>query len=130
MTVSRILAAALVAAAVAAPTATARPIDPGGGAQRAAEAERAAHPAQERTRPKQDLRMPDTYDAAVGRGTFNAPVVTVVKVPQSTPSSSGVHWEDVGMGAGIVFALTSVALASALAVAHRRRRGRALATTG
>ena len=30
----------------------------------------------------QDLRSPDARDAAEGRGTFNAPEVTVVKVPR------------------------------------------------
>jgi hypothetical protein len=139
MTLSRILAVALVAVAVTAPTTNARPIDPGGAAQRAADAERAASLTQERyygsygdqtRKPRQDLRSPDTRDAAVGRGTFNAPEVTIVRVPQSAPSSSGIHWQDATMGAGTVLALTLVAFAGALAVAHRRRRGRATAMPG
>ena len=33
----------------------------------------------------QDLRSPDARDASEGRGTFNAPEVTVVRVPATAP---------------------------------------------
>jgi hypothetical protein len=81
----------------------------------------------------QDLRSPDTRDAAAGRGTFSAPQVTVIKVPQSTPSADGIDWGDAGIGAGAAIGLTLLALGSTLAVAHRRRTSparRQTATTG
>jgi hypothetical protein len=67
-----------------------------------------------------DGRSPDAQDAADGRGTWNAPAVTVVKVPQSTPSSTGLDWGDAGIGAGAVVGLMLLALGSALAIVHRR----------
>ena len=39
----------------------------------------------QRSEIRQDLRSPDTRDAAEGRGTSDAPQVTVVKVPQPAP---------------------------------------------
>jgi hypothetical protein len=159
MTLSRTLAAALVATAVAVPTANAQPLDPvakpatthrcdtprpGHPSQACAQADRpvdgrVAALAQERyyssydipaSAQKQDLRSPDSRDAADGRGTFNAPDVTVVKVPQSAPSTSGIDWEDAALGAGIVLGLTLLGLTGAFAVVHRRQAGRQTATTG
>jgi hypothetical protein len=72
-----------------------------------------------------DLRMPDTYDAAHGRGTFNAPDVTIVRVPSpapaSSPSGGGVEWEDVGIGAGGMLAMIALA-GSGMVALHRRQR--------
>lgn len=67
-----------------------------------------------------DRRTPDGRDAADGRGTWNAPAVTVVKVPQSTPSSTGLDWGDASIGAGAVMGLLLLALGSGLAIVHRR----------
>ena len=67
-----------------------------------------------------DLRAPDTRDLAEGRGTFNAPEVTVVKVTEPARPSNGLDWAHVGIGAGGMLGLVLLALASALAVAHRR----------
>jgi hypothetical protein len=84
--------------------------------------------------PAQDLRSPDTRDAAAGRGTFNSPDVTVVKVPEPAPASSaggGLDWGDAGIGAGGLLGVILLAFGGTLAVMHRRQRvaGRA-ATTG
>ena len=84
--------------------------------------------------PTQDLRSPDTRDAADGRGTFNSPEVTVVKIPESSPaasSGSGLDWGDAGIGAGGLLGLILIGLGGTLAVMHRRQReaGRP-ATTG
>jgi hypothetical protein len=81
----------------------------------------------------QDLRSPDTRDAAAGRGTFSAPQVTVIKVPQPAPSAGGIDWGDAGIGAGAAIGLTLVALGSTLAIAHRRHSSparRQTVTTG
>jgi hypothetical protein len=80
-----------------------------------------------------DLRSPDTRDAAAGRGTFSAPQVTVIKVPQPAPSAGGIDWGDAGIGAGAAIGLTLLALGSTLAIAHRRHPSparRQTATTG
>jgi hypothetical protein len=69
-----------------------------------------------------DGRTPDARDAADGRGTWNAPAVTVVKVSQPTPSNTGLDWGDAGIGAGAVVGLTLLALGSGLAIVHRRQR--------
>jgi len=71
--------------------------------------------------PGDDLRAPDTRDLAEGRGTFNAPEVTVVKVTEPAPTSNGLDWAHVGIGAGGMLGLILLALASVLAVAHRRK---------
>jgi hypothetical protein len=71
---------------------------------------------------KKDLRMPDTYDYAHGRGTFNSPDVAVVKVPSPAPSGGGVDWEDVGIGAGGALAMIAVAGLGTAAALHRRQR--------
>jgi hypothetical protein len=81
--------------------------------------------------PRQDLRSPDTRDYAEGRGTFNAPEVTVVKLAQPAPASDGgIDWGDVGIGAGSVLGLALLALGGTFAVVHRRQSARAMATTG
>jgi hypothetical protein len=68
-----------------------------------------------------DRRTPDARDAAEGRGTFSAPEVTVVKVAQPAPASSGLDWGDAGIGAGAVVGLMLIALGSVLAIVHRRQ---------
>ena len=69
--------------------------------------------------PVQDLRSADTRDPAAGRGTFNAPEVVVVKVPQPSPvADSGIEWGDAGIGAAFLFAL--LALGGTAAIMHRR----------
>ena len=79
----------------------------------------------------QDLRSPDARDAAAGRGTFSAPQVAVVKLPQPMPvSSDAIDWGDVGIGAGGVLCLALLALGATLAITHRRQRARPTATTG
>jgi hypothetical protein len=71
----------------------------------------------------QDLRSPDARDAAAGRGTWNSPDVTVVKLeePASPVAERGIDWADAGIGAGTVFGLVVVGLAGTMAVVHRRR---------
>jgi hypothetical protein len=74
--------------------------------------------------PRQDLRSPDTRDAAMGRGTWSVPDVTVVKLPQPVPAAeSGIDWGDAGIGAGTLFAVIAVALGVPIAIVSRRRRG-------
>jgi hypothetical protein len=77
----------------------------------------------------QDLRSPDARDAADGRGSFNAPEVTVVKVLESSPSG-GLDWGDVGIGAGGLLGLILVGLGGTLVVMHRRQVRRKPATIG
>lgn len=68
----------------------------------------------------QDLRNPDTRDFADGRGTYNAPDVVVVKAPPvAQPTATGIDWEDVGIGAGLLGA-SLIALGGALLVVQRR----------
>jgi hypothetical protein len=148
MTFTRTLTTALVASALVAPAAVAQPIDTGppdihASLAQAAAAERhkqdlrspdardaalaqeqyySAYPTPESAGSAQDLRSPDTRDAAEGRGTFNAPDVAVVKVPQTAPSSSGFEWDDAGIGAGIVFGLMLLTAGGTVAVVRQRRR--------
>jgi hypothetical protein len=81
---------------------------------------------------RQDLRSPDTRDAAAGRGTFNSPEVTVVKLAQPSPSSdSGLDWGDAGIGAAGLLGLLLLGLGGTVAVMHRRQSlRRQAATTG
>lgn len=74
----------------------------------------------------QDLRSPDARDAAEGRGTFNAPEVTVVKVPADSPApaSDGLDWSDVGIGAAGVLGLVLIAIGGAVAVVRTSRTSR------
>ena len=125
---TRSAALGLALAALAAPTA---------GAQqdlRSPDARDAAQAAEARQdQPAQDLRLPDARDAAEGRGAFNAPEVTVVKVTDPAPESGGLDWGDAGIGAGGLLGLILLGLGSTLAVLHRRQGGPAggqAATTG
>jgi hypothetical protein len=80
----------------------------------------------------QDLRLPDSRDAAAGRGTFNAPQVTVVRVPQRpSADDGGIDWTAAGIGAGSLLAAILIGLAGTSAVLHRRRAaGAPSVTTG
>ena len=74
--------------------------------------------------PAQDFRMPDTRDLAAGRGTSTAPDVLVVSVPKTvteTVAENGIDWSDVGIGAGGVIGLVLVSLGGATLVARHRR---------
>lgn len=124
MTFTRILAAALVTVAVAAAPASAKPIDPigtGGPATTSPSDDLRAPDNREAVVTTQspvpgDLRTPDAVDAGLGRGTAD---VTVVEVPQRSVTSSGIEWEDAGLGAAIVLGLGLLGLGG-FAVAHRR----------
>jgi hypothetical protein len=74
----------------------------------------------------QDLRSPDARDAAEGRGTFNAPEVTVVRVPADdpAPAADGIDWADAGIGAAGVLGLTLVAIGGGIAVVKTSRTSR------
>jgi hypothetical protein len=108
--------AAVLAAGLLTTPAIAHPID-----------STAARPyAHSETAPLQDLRSPDAIDAEAGRGTFNAPDVTVIKVPQPARSPhGGVDWADAAIGAGGATGLLAISLAGAMAL--RRRQGGARA---
>lgn len=69
----------------------------------------------------QDLRSPDARDAGEGRGTYTAPNVMIVKVPQPAQAEGGIDWADAAIGAGGVLGLTLLALGGSLAVVHRRQ---------
>jgi len=116
----------LAIAAVAAPTALADP--------HAADTHARAEAAQKqdlrspdtgdaatRVEPKQDLRSPDARDAGEGRGTYTAPNVMVVKVPEPVPAEGGIDWADAAIGAGGVLALMLLGLGGSLAIVHRRQ---------
>jgi hypothetical protein len=100
--------AAVLATAAFATSATARPIDPT--VDRPATASHG-----------QDLRMPDTIDAATGRSTSDAPKVTVIKVPQrvSVPEH-GVDWADAAIGGGGATALIAISIAGAMTLRRRQ----------
>ena len=66
-----------------------------------------------------DLRTPDAVDHGLGRGTFSAPDVTVVKVVDPPPTA-GFDWSDAGIGAGGLLGLILVGLGGTLVVTHRR----------
>ncbi len=68
--------------------------------------------------PITDLRTPDAVDHGLGRGTFSAPDVTVVKVTE--PVSTGFDWGDAGIGAGGLLGLVLIALGGTLAISHHR----------
>jgi hypothetical protein len=72
------------------------------------------------TEPVVDMRTPDAKDHGEGRGTFSAPDVTVVKVVDPAPTSTGFDWGDAGIGAGGLLGLVLIALGTTAAVAHRR----------
>jgi hypothetical protein len=135
---SRTVAVALALGAVAAPAASAAPIDPVTTSQstlpqdfKAADVRDAVvarglyepmRP-QDQPQPPQDLRNPDTVDFANGRGTYNSPEVVVVDVPkpESAPvSAGGIDWADAGLGAGSLLAISLIGLGGALFMVHRR----------
>jgi hypothetical protein len=105
---TRSTAVGLALAALAAPTALARPQAPDVHARAGA--------AQ-----KQDLRSPDTRDAAEGRGTYTAPNVMIVKVPEPVQAQGGIDWADAGIGAGGLLAMVLLGVGGSLAVVHRRQ---------
>lgn len=74
-----------------------------------------------------DLRTPDAVDHGLGRGTFSAPDVTVVKVVDPSPTT-GLDWGDAGIGAGGLLGLILVGLGGTLVVSHRRHSRMPLAS--
>jgi hypothetical protein len=123
---TRSTAVCLALAALAAPTALADP--------HAADVHARAEAAQKqdlrspdsrdaatRTEPKQDLRSPDARDASEGRGTYTAPNVMIVKVPEPVQAEGGIDWADAGIGAGGLLGLALLGLGGSLAVVHRRQ---------
>jgi hypothetical protein len=109
---SRTAALAATVAALAAPAAHAQGPSPD-----ARDAATGWHGA----RPPQNLASPDAHDAAQGRGTFSAPEVTILKVPQPAQASGGgVDWADVGIGAGGVLGVVLLAGFGAALVTRRR----------
>ena len=98
----------------------------------------------------QDLRMPDTRDAAGGgqpyqqrssaephetpaaqdlRGAdaLGAPTegnagVVVLKAPPAAEPATGIDWGDAGIGAGGLLGLTLIGLGGTLVILHRRQR--------
>jgi hypothetical protein len=81
------------------------------------------------TEPVADMRTPDARDHGQGRGTFNAPEVTVVKVLDPAPTGSGFDWADAGIGAGGLLGLILLALGGTATIAHRKAPPRGTATT-
>jgi hypothetical protein len=127
--ITRLAVLAIVAGAIAAPAASAGlPPEHASAAQAAAD----AHTKQDFRNPdnrsqspvagKQDLRSPDTVDAAAGRGTFSAPDVVVVKVddPTAQPVADGLDWGDAGIGAGVIAGLSLLTLGAGLVLTQRR----------
>jgi hypothetical protein len=114
---ARSAALGLALAALAAATASADTVD-----LRSPDARDAARPAAGASQ-RHDMRSPDTRDVAEGRGSFNRPEVVVVKAqPQTRPAlTNGIDWADVGIGAGGMLGMILLALASILAVVHRRQ---------
>jgi hypothetical protein len=123
-TTSRIIGIALATFALAAPAAVAKPIQDSGESRSSSLAGT--------TTPRQDLRSADTRDAAAGRGTFNAPHVTVVRMPTPAPvgANGGFDWGDAGIGAASLLGMIALGLGGAMAIGHRRRRGTQAATAG
>jgi hypothetical protein len=129
--ISRIVTLSLTIAAVTAPTTMAGASEIASGKPLAnqnlvsPDARDAVHPSSlGGTSQKIDRRTPDARDAGDGRGTWAAPTVTVVQVPQPTPSHTGLDWGDAGIGAGAVVGLVLLALGSGLAIVHRRQEAR------
>jgi hypothetical protein len=114
---SRSAALALALAAFAAPAATAQQDLRSPDAKDAASA-----PEGQSSVVQQDLRSPDVRDYAEGRGTFNAPEVTVVKVPvdRAQPATGRLDWADAGIGAAIMLGLVLLGFGGAFAVVRRR----------
>jgi hypothetical protein len=123
--ISRSTALGLALAAFAAPTAFAQQD------LRSPDTRDAARGAATAAAQQQDLRSPDARDAAAGRGTFNAPDVMVVRLPQRAPAGDGgIDWGDAGIGAGGLLTAILLATAGTFAVTRHRRGARApMATT-
>jgi hypothetical protein len=115
---SRSAAIGLALAALAAPAASAAPLQD----LRSPDTRDAGMVAAVQPQPsRQDFRSPDVRDHADGRGTFNAPEVTVVKVPatatpEKAPSASALDWSDVAIGAGAALGVMLLAIGGSLAV--------------
>jgi hypothetical protein len=78
----------------------------------------------------QNLVSPDARDAAAGRGTFSAPEVTVLKVPEVATdhaNGGGIQWTDAGIGAGGMLGIVVLAGGTAALITHRPRRRTAAA---
>ena len=123
---TRSTAVGLALAALAAPTALADPhaADVHARAEAAQKQDLRSPDAREaatRAGTKQDLRTPDTRDASDGRGTYTAPNVIIVKVPEPVQAEGGIDWADAGIGAGGLLGLTLLGLGGSLAVVHRRQ---------
>jgi hypothetical protein len=123
---TRSTAVGLVLAALAAPTALADPhaADTHARAEAAQKQDLRSPDTREaatRAEPKQDLRSPDTRDAGEGRGTYTAPNVMIVKVREPVPAQAGIDWADVSIGAGGLLGLILLGLGGSLAVVHRRK---------
>jgi hypothetical protein len=124
--ITRSTAVGLALAALAAPTALADPhaADVHARAQ-AAQKQDLRSPdtrdAATRAETKQDLRSPDTRDAGEGRGTYTAPNVMIVKVPEPLQAEGGIDWANAGIGAGGLLGLMLLGLGGSLAVVHRRQ---------
>jgi hypothetical protein len=74
----------------------------------------------------QAFRTADSREAAKGRGTFNAPGVTVVKLALPSPSpDGGVDWADAAIGAGGATGLLAITLAGAMTMRRRHVGARA-----
>jgi len=69
----------------------------------------------------EDLRSPDARDAGEGRGTRDAPDVTVVTVPERLPAAGGIDWGDAGIGAGGALGVILLGAVTTVAVLHRRQ---------
>jgi hypothetical protein len=124
--ITRSTAAALAFAAFAAPSALAVPnaIDTHARADAAQKQDLRSPDARDagtRVEAKQDLRSPDARDAAAGRGTYTAPNVMIVKVPEPVQVEGGIDWTNVGIGAGGLLGLMLLGLGGSLAVVHRRQ---------
>ena len=80
---------------------------------------------EDQPKPPVDLRMPDTIDAANGRGAENSPEVVVVEAPAPAPQpiADGMDWADVGLGAGSLLAIALMGAGGAVLVARRRDAG-------
>jgi hypothetical protein len=71
----------------------------------------------------QDLRSPDTRDAAEGRSAANAPSVMVVRMPSSTHAGAGTDWGDVVLGASGALIVLALSAGGVIAVQRRRHVG-------
>ena len=130
-TTATALAALAITGAVCAPTAGARvPSDDPSSRIAQLDMHASTAVAAAAAQKRQDLRSGDARDAALGRGTFSAPDVTVVRLPEqvSPPSSSGFDWSDAGIGAGGALVMIVLATGGAFAVGRRRESVRTAAT--